>query len=51
MALGAPVLSVVVLKMLFPNQTVCGLPVRMFRIQLQREVFRPSRDVQTKYRG
>ena len=41
--LGASVLSVVVLEVLFPIRTVWGLPVRKSRIQLQRDVFRPSK--------
>ncbi len=38
---GAPVLSVVVLEVLRP--TLTDLPVRKSRIQLQRELLRPSR--------
>ncbi len=40
---GAPVLSVVVLEVLWPTRTDCGLPVKKSRIQLQRELLRPSR--------
>ncbi len=40
---GAPVLSVVVLEVLRPTRTDWGLPVRKSRIQLQRELLRPSR--------
>ncbi len=40
---GAPVLSVVVLEVLWPTRTDWGLPVKKSRIQLQRELLRPSR--------
>ncbi len=40
---GAPVLSVVVLEVLWPTWTDWGLPVKKSRIQLQRELLRPSR--------
>ncbi len=40
---GAPVLSVVVLEVLWPTRTDWGIPVRKSRIQLQRELLRPSR--------
>ncbi len=40
---GAPVLSVVVLEVLWPTRTDWGLLVRKSRIQLQRELLRPSR--------
>ncbi len=40
---GAPVLSVIVLEVLQPTRTDLGLPVRKSRIQLQRELLKPSR--------
>ncbi len=40
---GAPVLSVVGLEVLWPTRTDWGLPVKKSRIQLQRELLRPSR--------
>ncbi len=38
---GTPVLSVVVLEVLWPTRTDRGLPVRKSRTQLQRELLRP----------
>ena len=38
---GAPVLRMIVEEVLWPILTDCGLRVRMFRIQSQREVPRP----------
>jgi len=42
---GAPVLSVMVPDVLLPMCTVCDLSIRKSRLQLQREVSRPSRKV------
>ena len=39
---GAPVFSVMVLEVLLPTQTACGLPVRKSSSQLHREVLSPS---------
>ena len=39
---GAPVFSVMVLEVLLPTRTACGLPVRESNSQLHREVLSPS---------
>src|SRR4029434_8482874 len=39
---GAPVLSVMLLEVLLPTRTACGLSLRKSRIQLQREVLSAS---------
>lgn len=39
---GALGLSVVAAEVMFPTRNIWDLPVREFRIQLQREMFRPN---------